>query len=108
MNYLSSSRPRLISGSPCYVDPAGRPIAALPAWQLKPTSETTLLLSLMLMVRCNSASWHEFEFEALLLPIYWAWWLEDPEQFMRQYMNWRGLSAEPASPEALTLDDLGL
>ena len=108
MHYLDPLRPRLAHGQPCYIDPAGQAIAALPSWQLRPTGPDTLLLSLMLMVRRNSASWHEFNFEATSLPLYWAWWLDDPEQFMRQYMNWEGLGAEPPSASLLSLDDLGL
>ena len=108
MHYLDPTRPCLASGIPCYTDPAGRLIAALPPWQLRPTGPDTLLLSLMLMVRPNAASWHEFTFPALDLPLYWAWWLDDPELFMRQYMNWEGLQAPEVKQSLLSLDDLGL
>lgn len=103
------SRPTLANGQAMYLQD-GKGVAALPQWLLSPQGEHEMYVTIqvMLLINPTTARWHEVNFHIGELTDRWLEWLDDPEKFLSDHFQWKGMGKAQAQENTLTLDDLGL
>jgi len=105
MHLFDPNRPKLPNGNSTYVDPTGRPIAAMPpiSVQLQPNGKANLTLWLL---RGQEAFAYHYLCKLCDIKDFFYQWQSDPEYTMEQYFSYTFTAVSAKAVPTLT--DLGL